>query len=109
MDEIGYNCWIPTGNDPPPPPEPYMPALQRHGPEGDDGCEFAGQATHTLAVVAPVTVEYLPASQATQALAVVAPDVEEYFPAAHATQALSVVAPEVVRYLPAPQAEHALP
>jgi hypothetical protein len=106
MDEIGYTRWIPTGNDPPPPAESYMPALQRHGPEGDDGCEFAGQATHALA---PVAVEYLPASQATQALAVVAPVVEEYRPAAHATQALSVVAPEVVRYLPAPQGAHALP
>jgi hypothetical protein len=61
-----------------------MPALQRHGPEGDDGCEFAGQATHALAAVAPVAVEYLPASQSRHAAEPVS---ILYFPAPHAVHA----------------------
>jgi hypothetical protein len=39
-----------------------------HGPEDDNGCEFAGQATQVLDVVAAVAIEYLPGSQSVQLL-----------------------------------------
>jgi hypothetical protein len=39
-----------------------------HGPEDDNGCEFAGQTTQVLDVVAAVAIEYLPGSQSAQLL-----------------------------------------
>ena len=39
-----------------------------HGPENDNGCEFAGQAIQVLAAVAAVAIEYLPTSQSVQLL-----------------------------------------
>jgi hypothetical protein len=39
-----------------------------HGPEDDNGCEFAGQTTQVLAAVAAVAIEYFPGSQSVQLL-----------------------------------------
>jgi hypothetical protein len=101
IDEFGYDSWIPTGK---PSKEPYVPALQRHGPEGDDGCEFAKQAKHADA---PCVTENFPASQSVQPPV---PVLSLNFPATHAvhdpslgpvnpglqTQLVKVVAPKIL-------------
>ena len=51
-----------------------------HGPEDDNGCEFAGQTTQVLAAVAAVAIEYFPGSQSVQLLF----PLILYFPAAQA-------------------------
>jgi len=65
-------------------------------------------AEHPVHATAP-SPENLPTSQTTQTLAVVAPVVVEYLPLLQVTQALCAVAPVVVRYLPAPHARHVEP
>ena len=64
--------------------------------------EFAGHATHTLALAAPTALLYVPAPHSVQTLA----PAPENVPAPQDTHELSDGAPVMARYLPAPQLVH---
>ncbi len=57
-----------------------------------------GQFVHTVALLAPTTLEYVLTRQLTHAAAELAPTVSEYVPAVHFEDALT---PAVIEYSPA--------
>ena len=63
--------------------------------------EFDGQAVHVKLAEAPTAVEYVPPAQSEQAAAVVAPVTLPYLPAGQPAHVLAAVA---LLYLPAPHA-----
>ena len=68
---------------------------------------FPGQLKQVASEIAPMVVEYLPATHLKQVVLSTAMLVVEYWPARQLMQVLATVAPCVPEYLPAPQAVQA--
>ena len=88
------------------PSAPVNPALHWHCverllPTGD--WELDGHSSQLEGVVAPATVEYVPAPQSVHVLATEAPEVVEYFPAPQLMHVLAADARSAVEYCPALQ------
>jgi hypothetical protein len=73
-------------------------------PDTDD--EELGHFWHTVALLPPVTFEYVPAGHSTQAVELLAPATDEYAPAGHDTQVVELLAPAAAEYAPAEQFVH---
>ena len=87
-----------------PPSGPVEPALQVQFVKAallGGELEFDGQAVHVKLAEAPTAVEYVPPAQSEQAAAVVAPVTLPYLPAGQPAHVLAAVA---LLYLPAPHA-----